>query len=427
MKILLLQGPVGPFFKHLATELRSFGHEVSKINFNGGDYLFYQGLDVTAFRAHPSAWPGFLRRFLNERGIERIYLFGEYRLYHRSAINIAKQLELDVFVFEEGYIRPNYVTLERDGVNANSRIPRDPQFYRGQPESAPLQPRPVENVFSRAGWMATGYWVAGGLLKPLFPYYQHHRGFNFAYEAFAWVRSWARKHLNKRNDSLVLQQLIEAHSKNFFLVPLQVATDAQVHSHSDFFDKWDFIEQVVRSFSEHAPQKIHLVFKHHPMDRGYNDYTRYIDEITERYRVRERVHYVHDSHLPTLLDHALGTVVINSTVGLSSLLHNTPVKVLGRANYDMPGLTHSGTLASFWQAPSPIDAQLHAQFRQYLLTHNQINGNFYSRLRDSDTPTGLVWPKWYIEQHLNAVAAAAGPKLVASNGNNERSQGKNAA
>ena len=39
-------------------------------NFNGGDYLFYQGLDVTAFRAHPSAWPGFLRRFLNERGIE---------------------------------------------------------------------------------------------------------------------------------------------------------------------------------------------------------------------------------------------------------------------------------------------------------------------------------------------------------------------
>ena len=39
-KILLLQGPVGPFFYHFA-KLLSSKNQIYKINFNGGDFLFY--------------------------------------------------------------------------------------------------------------------------------------------------------------------------------------------------------------------------------------------------------------------------------------------------------------------------------------------------------------------------------------------------
>jgi capsule polysaccharide modification protein KpsS len=40
---LLLQGPVGPFFRRLADELCARGTAVSKVNFNPGDSLFYRG------------------------------------------------------------------------------------------------------------------------------------------------------------------------------------------------------------------------------------------------------------------------------------------------------------------------------------------------------------------------------------------------
>ena len=36
-RVLLLQGPVGPFFSNLAHDLRHAGAEVLKVNFNAGD------------------------------------------------------------------------------------------------------------------------------------------------------------------------------------------------------------------------------------------------------------------------------------------------------------------------------------------------------------------------------------------------------
>src|SRR2546423_12568053 len=40
-KVLLLQGPVGPFFRRLAKLLRAAGAADHKGNFNGGDCLFF--------------------------------------------------------------------------------------------------------------------------------------------------------------------------------------------------------------------------------------------------------------------------------------------------------------------------------------------------------------------------------------------------
>lgn len=43
------------------------------------------------------------------------------------------------------------------------------------------------------------------------------------------------------------------------------------------------------------------------------------------------IFYIHDQHLPALLEHARGAMMINSTVGLSAIHHNTPLKVCGTA------------------------------------------------------------------------------------------------
>src|SRR5690606_5135315 len=105
-----------------------------------------------------------------------------------------------------------------------------------------------------------------------------------------------------------------------------------------------------------------------------------------------RVLYVHDLHLPTLLKHARGCITINSTTALQSLHHGTPVKALGTAVYDMPGLTHQGSLAEFLREPGTFDRTLLERFRRWLLWNNQANGSFYKRLPGARRGTGIRWP-----------------------------------
>jgi capsule polysaccharide modification protein KpsS len=161
--------------------------------------------------------------------------------------------------------------------------------------------------------------------------------------------------------------------------------------HSRFTSVEEFIEEVVRSFAEHADPDHTLVLKHHPMDRAYKDYAGLIDSLAARHGLRDRVIYLHDQHLPTLLRHALGAVMINSTVGLQAISYGTPVKVLGDAIYDMPGLTHQGTLAHFWRAPGAVDEELYRGFRSYLLYTNQANGSFAQRLENVPEGAGIRW------------------------------------
>ena len=90
---------------------------------------------------------------------------------------------------------------------------------------------------------------------------------------------------------------------------------------------------------------------------------------------------VHDLHLPTLLRHAKGTVNINSTVGLSSVLYGTPTITLGKAIYDMEGLTCKGMyLDDFWTNYQVPDMELANKFKQHLIETTQLNGSFYGRM-----------------------------------------------
>src|SRR5438105_8127421 len=133
----------------------------------------------------------------------------------------------------------------------------------------------------------------------------------------------------------MLGRLTSALHRKFYLVPLQMPLDSQVRQHSDFRSVGRFIRHVVRSFAERAPANAALVIKHHPLDRGFHDYSRQIGRLRAQFRLGARLLYVHDQHLPTLLESMRGAVVINSTAGLSALSHNAPVKVCGVAIYDI--------------------------------------------------------------------------------------------
>ena len=56
------------------------------------------------------------------KNISDLVLYGDTREIHHIAILEARKLNITVHFFEEGYLRPYWVTYERDGSNGNSRL-----------------------------------------------------------------------------------------------------------------------------------------------------------------------------------------------------------------------------------------------------------------------------------------------------------------
>ena len=124
--ILLLQGPVGDFFQRLADWLTANGKTVHKFNFNAGDDYFYPPTQAhtVAFNDSYDAFPEFLQKYIVQHHIQAVVCFGDTRPYHLLAKRIANENQASFWAFEEGYFRPYYITLEKDGVNAFSPLPR---------------------------------------------------------------------------------------------------------------------------------------------------------------------------------------------------------------------------------------------------------------------------------------------------------------
>ncbi len=397
--VLLLQGPVGPFFRNFARELEENGFQVFKINFNGGDRFFFGGKRTSNYREDVEGWESYLERFLLERDIGRIYLFGDCRYYHKVASAVAERNNVRVFVFEEGYIRPNFITLEESGVNGNSPLISKHINLSDTPPDATHPGKYPTRVFRNMVIYAMTYYLASAAMSWRFPRYVHHRPLNPVSEGGKWILSVFRKLRFKFSQRNLTRHFSSELSGQYYLCPLQVHCDMQISAHSDYTSVEHFIGEVVASFAMHAHKKHKLVFKHHPMDRGYTDYTTLIKKLEHEHSLENRLYYVHDIELPALLKSARGTVVINSTVGMSSLLHHTPVKTLGQAVYDRDGLTSQTSLDNFWKAPGDVCQSAYTAFRDHLIQKNQINGSFYKKIAGALTKTGIEWSREMLLDH----------------------------
>ncbi|EFU2326942.1 capsule biosynthesis protein [Campylobacter coli] len=372
--VLLLQGPVGTFFHRLAIKMEKNKTKVLKLNFNGGDFFFYP--NGKRCKCDEKDLENFYENFFKEKKIDAIVMYNDCRLIHAKAIKVARKLGIGIWIFEEGYLRPYCITFEKDGVNANSSLPRDKNFYLSCNILTKESIKEIPGGFKFMAFSAFLYWFFSFLLAPFFNNKLHHRTL-FPFEFLFWFRSLYRKYLYKFTEKK-LNQKIYSLEKKYFLAILQVYNDTQIKHHYKKSIE-EFIEELILSFANHARAKSYLVFKHHPMDRGYRNYSKLINELSQKYHVEGRIFYVHDTYLPTLLKNALGCITINSTVGLSAILEGCPTKVCGNAFYNFEGLAYPKKLQFFWREahaykPNP---SLVINFKNYLLNTNQFNGNFY--------------------------------------------------
>ncbi len=120
---LFLQGPHGPFFHRLGKMLRRAGATVWRVGFNAGDRAFwFHPRSYIPFRGASADWPETFTELLDNKGVTDIVLYGDVRTIHAEAVAEAKRRGITVHVFEEGYMRPYWVTYERGGTNGNSRL-----------------------------------------------------------------------------------------------------------------------------------------------------------------------------------------------------------------------------------------------------------------------------------------------------------------
>ena len=320
-----------------------------------------------------------LSEFIGLHQIEAIVCFGDCRPPHRVAKHVSSVLGIHFFAFEEGYIRPNYITFEQDGVNFYSNFAQTLSVNL-KPKAIPVEP--IQETNNSYWWMvccAITYYAANLYYRKQYPKYRHHRNLSTAQESWSWIWSLVKRTQHYFTEPLPFKKLIRQYSKQYFVFALQVHNDSQILIHSELKSMEDYIECVVQNFAVNAEPHHHLVLKHHPMDRGYRNYKKLIDELAQRYGVVGRLHYFCDIHLPTLLKHSLGMVAVNSTTVLQALYHHIPVKVLGYAMYNLPRLTNQYPLSKFWKNPGQVDDEYFHYFRSHLIHYSQLNGAYYGR------------------------------------------------
>ncbi|WP_260986407.1 capsule biosynthesis protein [Bordetella genomosp. 13] len=377
---VLLQGVSSPFFRELGLQLRNAGCRVSKVNFTVGDQYYWRGPDAEAYRGTVEQLPAFYEALFARKAATDLVVFGDQRPIHRCGVEIARRSGLRVHVFEEGYFRPYWLTLERGGVNANSQLPRDAGWYREVGKRLPRygNGQAFTSSFLVRAWHDVVYNSHGLRNRWQYPGYQGHAPHSAWTEYAAYVRKALSSRSRARRDVLAVNTLIRQ-DRLFFLLPLQLNSDSQIRHHSLFGNMATLAERVMRSFAQSAPAHAVLVVKNHPLDPGIDRHEHDVRRLANQLGIQDRVVFLESGHLPTLLSHAAGVVTVNSTVGGSALVHARPTIALGKAIYDLPGLTFQGGLDAFWHDAEPPDMTLFQHFRNVVIHTTQVNGGFYTR------------------------------------------------
>lgn len=380
---LLLQGPPGPFFWQLGAELRAQGARVLRIDLNGGDQHDWPRQDApgpaTRYRGRPGDWARFVDRFLGEHGVTDVVLFGDCRPMHIAAHRMARPRGIRVHVFEEGYIRPNWLTLERDGVNGHSRLPRDPNVLRAEARGltlpAPLPPIGASMRRRVRDTLTYFTFYCLGRLSFRYPHYRSHRPGSILIEGLGWLAKMQGRRRAAREAESALRSIA---GQPYFLFPLQLSADYQIRTHSAFDSMHDAVDHVLASFAGHAPAGTLLVVKAHPLDSSPRGWRRFVQGRARRFGLLDRLVFIDGGDLQTLAENALGMVVVNSTSATFALAVGTPVMALSRAVYAVPGITHQGPIDGFWSAPEPPDRSLYHDFQCVLHARCLVRGGLAS-------------------------------------------------
>ena len=381
-RFLFLQGPHGPFFHRLGKMLSAAGAEVWRVGFNRGDRAFWSTSSTyIPFRGKTADWPMAFRMLVAEKFITDIVVYGDTRPVHAEAITAAKALGLMVHVFEEGYLRPHWVTYERGGSNGHSRLmsmsvaQMQADLARSEME-LPEAPARWGDMRQHMFWGALYHWF---VLTGFWDYrnFRPHRALTVWQEFLLYCKRLVLLPYH-RAGRIAATLRIKHGGFPYHLVLLQLEHDSSFQMHSPFRSMTEFMALVIDSFAKGAAPHHHIVFKAHPLEDGRVAVARELRRLATQHGVQDRVHFVRGGKLAQLLNHARSAVTVNSTAAQQVLWRGLPLKTFGAAVYAKPEFVSTQSLPEFFASPTRPDSRAYRDYRHYLLETSQVPGGFYA-------------------------------------------------
>ena len=377
---LFLQGPPSSFAKLLSDELERRGQRTLRVNLCAGDKLNWRKKGAVDFRGKFEEWAGFIEQLMRREGVTDVLYYADRLPYHKVAAAVARKLGAQPVTYEFGYLRPDWITLERGGMSAYSHFPNDPDVIRDLAKQLP--PIDGETKYPYKFRHEASHEVVFNLSQVfapfLFPNYDADKYYHPLVDYLSYVPGLLSSWINHKLAKAVTQK-VKRQKFPFFLLPMQMQSDYQVRANSPFTHLSEVIDMTIRSFAQHAPKNARLIFKVHPLDNGLEGWSKIVKRIARDAGVWKRVYLINGGKLNVMLNRVRGTILINSTVGLHAMRANCPTKVLGAAVFDIPGLTFQGSLDEFWTKSEPPDPELRDDFVRVIGNTIQVKGNFYTK------------------------------------------------
>ncbi len=378
---LFLQGPHGPWFHLLGQRLRAAGAQVWRVGFNLGDRVFWPGPGYIAFQDPQDRWPEVCASLMTSHAVTDLVLYGDTRPIHAQAIALARARGITVHVFEEGYLRPYWVTYERGGANGNSRlmqlsVPEMQAALARVDLDLPEVPATWGDMRQHMFWGALYHGcVAAGFRA--YRNFRPHRALTVGQEFRLYLKRFLLMPLHRLERRLATRR-IRLGGFPYHLAILQLEHDASFRDHSPFASMTEFLALVIEGFARGAPRHHHLVFKAHPLEDGRVPLLPEIRRLAALHGISDRVHFVRGGKLAQLLNDARSAVTVNSTAGQQALWRGLPLRTFGAAVYAKPEFVSSQPLDEFFAAPERPDTRAYREYRHYLLETSQLVGGFYS-------------------------------------------------
>lgn len=379
---LFLQGPHGPFFGKLGRMLQTSGAQVWRVGFNAGDQAFWRDKSCyIPFTDKSATWPDRFSELVAEKGVTDIVLYGDTRPIHAQAVARARAAGLRIHVFEEGYMRPYWVTYERDGSNGHSRLMKmDIAEMRTALENsdmdAPMPPASWGDMRQHIFYGAV-YHGFVLLMNRRYRNFRPHRALTVAQEFKLYLRRLMLMPFQAL-DRRIATMRIKYGGFPYHLALLQLEHDASFQAHSQFSTMTEFLQTVIEGFAAGAPPHHHLVVKAHPLEDGRVPIRRELKRLARAHGLGGRVHYVRGGKLARLLDEARSAVTVNSTAAQQVLWRGIPLKTFGEAVYDKPEFVSTKPLHQFFAGAARPDHRAYRDYRRFLLETSQVAGGFYS-------------------------------------------------
>ena len=236
---LFLQGPISDFFDRLGA--RAAGARPPR----PPDQPAFRRPAVLA--AAGDRFPRPVRRLarlssaemLERHQVTDLVLHGDRRPYHIIAAEEARARGIAVIATDLGYVRPDWLTLEYDGMSTYSRFPRDPEAIRDAgaaiPRAGPgaavshavlADRRARHRLQFRSGVRAAAL--------PALPL-SRHRPSVCRICRLGLLRGAKQLPASQRDGAAAKRGCRQAPG-SYFLLPLQLSTDFQIRAHSPFVD-----------------------------------------------------------------------------------------------------------------------------------------------------------------------------------------------